>query len=80
MSSSKRRREPTIAYRLGRPYTDLLKERAEQFEMSVGQYARLALVMHFEETAIHRLADELQELRNEVTELRVARELEKQAA
>ena len=81
MTSEKTRdKERTIAYRLGRPYTDRLEDRAEEAGLSVGQYARLVLVMHFEETALHQLADEVTKLRDEVTELRVERALEKRAA
>ena len=65
-----REKERTIAYRLGRPYTDKLDEVATLHGMSRGQYARLVLVTHFEETALHRLAEEVQALRREVTELR----------
>ena len=66
-----REKERTIAYRLGRPYTDKLEEAARLNGMSRGQYARLVLVTHFEETAIHRLSDEIRELRKELTELRL---------
>jgi len=67
-----RDKETTIAYRLGRPYTDRLERSAEASGLSRGQYARLALVMHFEETAVHRLADEILELKKEVSDLRLA--------
>ena len=66
-----RARETTIAYRLGRPYTDRLEKIANEHGLSRGQYARLVLVMHFEETAIHRLAEEVVELRKEVMDLRI---------
>lgn len=68
-----RDKERTIAYRLGRPYVDRLEQRAVEAGLSVGQYARLVLVTHFEETAMHRLADEVAKLRDEMTELRVQR-------
>ena len=58
-----REKEQTIAYRLGRPYTDKLDEVAKLHGLSRGQYARLVLVTHFEETALHRLSDEVRELR-----------------
>lgn len=77
MPTAKRgEKESTIAYRLGRPYTDRLAEIAKLNGMSRGQYARLVLVTHFEETAIHRLSDEVRELRKEVTELRLEQALE----
>jgi len=68
-------KDATIAYRLGRPYTDRLAEVAKVNGMSRGQYARLVLVTHFEETAIHRLSDEVRELRKEVTVLRLEQTL-----
>lgn len=72
MTSGKRReKERTISYRIGRPYTDRLEEAAHAAGMSRGQYARLILVTHFEETALHRLSDEVVELRKELAELRL---------
>ena len=65
-----RDKETTIAYRLGRPYTDRLEASAKANGLSRGQYARLALVMHFEETALHRLAEAITELKREVINLR----------
>ena len=65
-----RDKETTIAYRLGRPYTDRLEASAKANGLSRGQYARLALVMHFEETALHRLVEQVTELRREVNMLR----------
>ena len=73
--SKARDKERTISYRLGRPYTDRLEAAAKVNGMSRGQYARFVLVTHFEETAIHRMSDELRELRKEVTELRLERAL-----
>ncbi|MEO0851885.1 MAG: hypothetical protein AAFY15_00055 [Cyanobacteria bacterium J06648_11] len=75
-----REKERTIAYRLSRPYTDRLEARAAELGLSVGQYARLVLVMHFEETASHRVADELEKLRAEVTDLRIEQALTRKAA
>ena len=75
-----RDKERTIAYRLGRPYTDRLEELAKASGMSAGQCARLVLVMHFEETARHRVAEELEELRKEVTELRIEQAMNKRAS
>ena len=66
-----RDKERTIAYRLGLPYVSKLEQRASENGLSVGQYARLVLVMHFEQTAAHRVADEIAKLRGEVTDLRV---------
>ena len=48
--------------------------------MSAGQYARLVLVMHFEETAAHRVADEIAKLRGEVSDLRVEHAIGRQGA
>lgn len=64
-------KEKTIAYRLGRPYTERLEEAARLHGMSRGQYARFVLVTHFEETAFHRLCEEVRDLRRELTELRL---------
>lgn len=71
MAGERREKERTISYRIGRPYTDRLEEAAALNGMSRGQYARLVLVTHFEETAIHRLSEEVRELRKELTELRL---------
>jgi uncharacterized protein YbaP (TraB family) len=43
-----RGQEKTVAYRLGSPYVEKLEEKAQQAGMSPHQFARLALVMHFE--------------------------------
>lgn len=75
-----RDKERTVAYRLGTPYMGRLEGRASETGMSVGQYARLVLVMHFEETASHRVADEIAKLRGEVTDLRVEHALGRKAA
>lgn len=75
-----RDKERTIAYRLGLPYVGKLEQRAREHGMSVGQYARLVLVMHFEETAAHRVADEIKKLRGEVTDLRVEHALGRKGA
>jgi len=81
MSTPKcRDRETTIAYRLGRPYTDLLEKSAKEHGLSRGQYARLALVMHFEETALHRLSEEIVELKKEVYDLRLEQVLSRRAS
>ena len=75
-----REKERTIAYRLSRHYSEQLEKRAAENGMSVGQYARLVLCMHFEESALHKLTDEIRDLKNEVTELRIERALQEQAA
>ena len=75
-----RDKETTIAYRLGRPYTDRLEKSAQDHGISRGQYARLALVMHFEETAMHRLAEEVSELKREVTDLRLEQAMLRRSA
>jgi uncharacterized protein YbaP (TraB family) len=59
-----RGQEKTVAYRLGSPYVEKLEEKAQQAGMSPHQFARLALVMHFEETAVHRCADEVADLKS----------------
>ncbi|GEM_PF-3576641 len=64
-----RDRETTIAFRLGRPYTDRLEASAQVTGLSRGQYARLILVMHFEDTALHRLEEALIQLKREVADL-----------
>ena len=71
MTKQTRSKEKTIAFRLGRPYTDRAQQMAKASKLSIHQYARLVLVMHFEESARHRVADELGELRREVMELRI---------
>ena len=74
MASARRReKDRTISYRIGRPYTDRLDASASAAGMSCGQYARLVLVTHFEETALHRLIEEVHELRRELAELRLDR-------
>jgi len=78
MDAKTHEKEKTIAYRLGRPYTDKLDEAADLHGMSRGQYARLVLVTHFEDTALHRLGDEIRDLRKEVTEIRIDRVLQAQ--
>ena len=65
-----RDKERTISYRIGRPYVDQLEEAAKSHGMSPGQFARLVLVMHFEQTATHKVNDTLGELRQEVLALR----------
>lgn len=75
-----RDKERTIAYRLGLPYVGKLEQRASENGLSVGQYARLVLVMHFEETANHRVADEIARLRGEVTDLRAEHALGRKSA
>ena len=64
-----REREKTISFRLGSPYLERLEERVQGTNLSRHQVARLALVTHFEETAVHRCADEVEELRREVARL-----------
>lgn len=66
-------KDVTIAFRIGRPYTDRLEAAAAASGISRGAYARLALVMHFEETVLHRVVEELYALRKEVQELRQGR-------
>ena len=75
-----RDKETTIAYRLGRPYTDRLDKSAQDHGLSRGQYARLVLVMHFEETAMHRLAEEVIELKQEVIDLRLEQAMHRRTA
>ena len=75
-----RDKERTIAYRLGLPYVSKLEEQASEQGMSACQYARLVLVMHFEETAAHRVADEIAKLRGEVSDLRVEHAIGRQGA
>ena len=65
----RRDNDKTVAFRLGSPYLEKLEERAGRVGMSPHQFARLALVMYFEETAVHRCADELAELKAEVERL-----------
>ena len=65
-----RDKERTISYRLDRPYVEQLEQAARSNGMSPGQFARLVLVMHFEQTATHKVNDTLCELRQEVLALR----------
>lgn len=74
-----RDKERTIAYRLGLPYVGKLEQRASENGLSVGQYARLVLVMHFEETANHRVADGVERLKDAVDELRIESALARRA-
>jgi hypothetical protein len=69
-SRSSQDKERTISYRLGRPYVEQLEQAAKSHGMSPGQFARLVLVMHFEQTATHKVNDTLCELRQEVLALR----------
>lgn len=68
--AKKRANEMTVAFRLGSPYLEKLEERAQCVGLSPHQFARLALVMQFEETAVHRCADEVEGLKTQVARLR----------
>lgn len=68
-------RELSVSFRLGRPYTDRLQQAADESGMSPGQYARLCVLMHFEETALHRIVDELHAIRAELGQLKRDRDM-----
>lgn len=66
--------ELNVTFRLGRPYTDRLQLAADESGLSPGQYARLCVLMHFEETALHRIVDELHAIRAELRQLKCDRD------
>ena len=54
-----------VSFRLSGLYQDRLDGLARRRGMSPHQYARLAVVMHIEDTAIHKVLDEVAALRAE---------------
>lgn len=64
-----REKEMTIAYRLGSPYVEQVAEIGVSHGLSPHQAARLLLIMQVEQTAIHRCADELADLKKMVARL-----------
>ncbi len=68
-----RDRDKTVSFRIGSPYLERLEERAKVSHLSRHQVARLALVTHFEETAVHRCADEVEELKQQIARLESAK-------
>ncbi len=64
-----REKEKTIAYRLGSPYTDRLAEIGASHGLSYHQAARLLAIMGMEQTAVHRCADEVADLKKMVARL-----------
>ncbi len=80
MEQTSNRKDRHVGFRLGRPYVDHLERAAAEHGLGLGQYARLILVMHFEDTTRHKIADELAELRKEVSELRLEQALNRRMA
>jgi len=62
--------EVTISYRLSEPYLGIVRRCATEHKLSPSQFARLALVQQLEDTAILKLKDEVNELRQELGRLR----------
>jgi len=64
-----RERERTISFRLGSPYLERLEERSKGTSLSRHQVARLALVSHLEESAVHRCADDMRSMRRDLEQM-----------
>ncbi len=69
-----------VTFKIPLHYLARLNELAATNGMSRGQAARFLVVTHFEETAQHRVADELHELRQVVQEIRIHQALGKRDA
>ena len=60
----------SVSFRLGAPYSERLTREAERHNVSPGQYARMILAMHFEQSELLNLKDEVGDVHTELQEFR----------